>query len=199
VLDELERIERIVERLLLLARAEQPAFVRLERLDAHALVEDRFVRWSDTIPRSWELGHLAVGTIRGDADALIAALDALIENAVKQTSASQAIRLSSEAEGDVLVIHVGDEGPGIPPEARARLFERFARADSPRNRQLGGVGLGLAIVGAVAKAHGGSCRVSSSSSGSTFSLRLPGFVSGAGTANGRASRSGLNGWTDARS
>ncbi len=176
VLEELERIDRFVERLLLLARAEQPAFVRLEPLDAQGVVEDRFVRWSDTIPRAWELGSLAAGTIPADADALMAALDALVENAIKHTTPFQAIRLSSESEADQLVIYVTDEGTGIPPEALARVFERFARVDSGYDGQVRGVGLGLAIVDAVAKAHGGSCTVSSSPDGSTFSLRLPGFV-----------------------
>jgi signal transduction histidine kinase len=71
---------------------------------------------------------------------------------------------------------VRDDGPGIPPEAVGRIFERFARADSARSRQRGGVGLGLAIVDAIARAHEGRCRVSSSDAGSVFSLALPGFT-----------------------
>jgi two-component system, OmpR family, sensor histidine kinase VicK len=71
-----------------------------------------------------------------DGDALRAALDALIENAVKHTSASQASRVSSEAAGGMLLIRVADEGSGIPHEALGRIFGRFARADSARIRRL---------------------------------------------------------------
>lgn len=176
-LDELGRIERIVERLLAIARADQPTSLAREPLDAEALLEDRFVRWSDTTPRPWCLGRLAAGTLTADGDALRAALDALIENAVEHTSATQAITLSSEVVGDALVICVADEGAGIPADAIDRIFERFARADSARSRRTGGAGLGLAMVSAVARAHGGDCTVSSSPAGSTFRLRLAGFSS----------------------
>ncbi len=70
---------------------------------------------------------------------------------------------------------MADKGCGVPPEALTRIFERFARADAARTRSQGGVGLGLAIVDAIAKAHGGTCTVRAARNGSTFSLRLPGF------------------------
>jgi signal transduction histidine kinase len=72
-------------------------------------------------------------------------------------------------------IAVVDEGVGIPAEALDRIFERFARADAARTRDGGGAGLGLAIVDAVAKAHGGECSVESSERGARFVLRLPHF------------------------
>lgn len=174
-LDELERLERIIERLLLLARAGQPALVMREQLDAESFLEDLFVRWSDTVPRPWQLGGLAAGTIAVDGDALRAALDGLLENAVKYTTPSQKIELSSRAADGVLVIRIADEGTGIPPDALGKIFERFARVDGARSRLGGGVGLGLAIVDAVARAHDGTCSVESSPGGSVFSLRLPGF------------------------
>ena len=65
---------------------------------------------------------------------------------------------------------------GVPAEALSRIFDRFGRADSARTRAAGGVGLGLAITDAIAKAHGGSCSVRSTETGSTFALRLPNFV-----------------------
>jgi len=70
---------------------------------------------------------------------------------------------------------VVDEGVGIPAEAIGRIFERFARADAARTRNGGGAGLGLAIVDAIAKAHGGECSVESSERGARFVLRLPRF------------------------
>ena len=74
-----------------------------------------------------------------------------------------------------LVIEVADTGSGIAPEALERIFERFARGDDARTRTTGGVGLGLAIVEAVAKAHGGSCIVTPRLQGTVFALRLPDF------------------------
>src|SRR5437588_1635114 len=76
-LDELERIERIVERLLLLAKADQPDFVVTTELDVEPFIEDVFMRWSEIAPRAWHLGDLARGTLRADAEALRIALDAL--------------------------------------------------------------------------------------------------------------------------
>ena len=75
-----------------------------------------------------------------------------------------------------MLIEVEDEGCGVPPEALERIFDRFARADSARTRAAGGVGLGLAIVDAIAKAHGGTCKVTSTESGSMFALWLPNFT-----------------------
>ncbi len=174
-LDELQRIERIIERQLVLTRAEHPDISRQRAINVESLLEDRFVRWSDTIPRAWQLGDLATGTVDGDDDALCAALDALIENAVKHTTTTQSITLSSRAQDGVLTIELADTGSGIPAAALDRIFERFGRADSARNREVGGVGLGLAFVDAVAKAHGGRCSVSSSQAGSTFTITLAGF------------------------
>jgi two-component system OmpR family sensor kinase len=177
-LDELERIERIVERLLVLVRAGEPRTVARERLDAEGFLEDRFVRWSDTVPRPWQLGALAPGTLIGDGDALRAALDALIENAIKHTTPAQAIRVSSRLDRGELVVEVADEGPGVAPEALEHIFERFARADPGRSFGSDGLGLGLAIADAVARVHGGACTVSSSPAGATFALRLASFEPG---------------------
>jgi two-component system OmpR family sensor kinase len=104
------------------------------------------------------------------------ALDALIENAVEHTGSPDLIEIRAHAAGRGVVIEVSDGGPGIPQEALPRIFDRFARADTARNRSAGGVGLGLPIVAAIARAHGGSCDVSSSPEGTTFSLFLPGFL-----------------------
>ncbi len=79
------------------------------------------------------------------------------------------------------MIEVADSGSGVPPDALERIFERFARADPARSRSQGGVGLGLAIVDAIAKAHGGRCTVRAGAEGSTFSLVLPGFAPAATT------------------
>jgi two-component system, OmpR family, sensor kinase len=173
-LDELQRMEHILERLLLLAKAGQPHTAG-ELIDAETFLEDVFMRWSEVAPRVWRLGSLATGTLVADAEGLRIALDALVENAVKYTEATDAIEIRSRTEGAELVIEVADEGTGIPPEALDRIFERFARADASRNRAHGGVGLGLTIADAIVKAEGGHCTVETSPAGSTFALRLPRF------------------------
>ena len=176
-LDELERIERILVRLLLLAKADQPDFVVFGEIDPEVFLEDVLMRWSEVERRVWRLGRVPAGTLHVDEEALRIALDALLENAVKYTDEPDAIELRAHASGRVLVIEVEDGGPGVPPHALGDIFDRFARADTARTRAHGGVGLGLAIVDAIAKAHGGACAVRTARSGSTFSLRLPGFTS----------------------
>jgi two-component system OmpR family sensor kinase len=167
-------MERIVDRLLLLARTPGEP-IGTSRVELDAFLEDVFMRWAEVAPRSWRLGKLLRGTLVMDEEALRAALDALLENAVKYTDPSGAIELRAYAVETDAVLQVVDDGPGIPPEAVGRIFDRFARADAGRARSDGGAGLGLAIVDAIAKAHGGSCSVSSRPGRTVFSLRLPGL------------------------
>jgi signal transduction histidine kinase len=174
-LDELQRIEQILARLLLLAKADQPDFVNAEEVDLEPYVEDVFMRWSEVAPRAWNLGPLVAGRLTVDPESLRAALDALLENAVKYTERGDTIELRSHASAGDVVIEVADGGEGVPHEALAQIFDRFARADAARTRAKGGVGLGLAIVDAIAKAHGGRCTVKNASHGATFALRLPRF------------------------
>jgi signal transduction histidine kinase len=175
-IDELGRMERIVERLLLLVRAGQTDFAATaEDVDLDAMIEDVTMRWAEVAPRAWQVGELAPGMLHTDRDALRIALDALVENAVAHTTENDAIELSTHGLGRSVAIQVADEGSGIPADVLDRIFERFGRVDPGRTRSNGGVGLGLAIVDAIAKAHGGRCTVSSSPRGSTFTLTLPGF------------------------
>ena len=114
------------------------------------------------------------GTVRADPDRLRTALDALLDNAVKYSEEHSAIELRARWESDdQVVIEVEDEGIGVSREAIGRIFARFGRADSARTRSAGGVGLGLAIVDAIARHHGGRCSVRSGPHGSVFSLHLP--------------------------
>ncbi len=188
-LEELGRIEHILERLLLLAKSKQPDFVALSELEIESFLEDVLVRWSGTVPRSWRLGNLVPGTLRADPEALRIALDALLENAVKYTEPADGIVLSARSGGGEILIEVADEGQGLPPGASERIFDRFARADVARSRAQGGAGLGLAIVEAIVKAHGGSCGAADSGAGAIFTLRFPGFVPAG--ADGSAARAGL--------
>jgi signal transduction histidine kinase len=174
-LDELGRIERIVERLLLLAKADRPDFLALTEIELDAFLEDVFMRFAEVAPRRWRLGNLAPGMLVADAEQLRIALDALLENAVKHTEPGEAVELRARATAAGVAIEVTDSGPGIPEAALGRIFERFGRADSARNRAVGGVGLGLSIADAIARAHGGSCSVETGEHGSTFALVLPRF------------------------
>jgi signal transduction histidine kinase len=175
-LDELARIDAIIGRLLLLASAGQPDFLQTEEVDLEGFLEDIFMRWSEVAPRAWRLGTLAPGRLLVDPDRLRAALDALLENAVKFTRERDAIELRAVPNGPRhIVIEVHDEGCGVREEALERIFDRFGRADAARTRSDGGVGLGLAIVDAIAKRHGGRCTVTSTPRGSVFALALPGF------------------------
>lgn len=187
-LDELGRIDAIIGRLLLLATADQPDFLQVDDIEIEPFLEDVFIRWSEVAPRAWRLGTITSGTVEADPDRLRAALDALVENAIKYTRKHDAIELRAVggAPGQLL-LEVEDEGCGIPDEALGRIFDRFARADAARTRSAGGVGLGLAIVDATAKAHGGRCTVRNTGHGSIFALQLPEFAP-SGAAHGERVR-----------
>ncbi|HET6864741.1 MAG TPA: HAMP domain-containing sensor histidine kinase [Solirubrobacteraceae bacterium] len=173
-LDELGRIDAIIERLLVLAAAEQPDFLRIETVELEPFLEDVFMRWPEVAPRAWRLGPLARVTLQVDPDRLRAALDALLENAIKYTDERDAIELRARRAGPgQVLIEVEDEGCGVQEDALARIFERFARADAARTRSTGGVGLGLSIADAIAKAHGGHCTALNTGHGSIFGLQLP--------------------------
>jgi len=172
-LDELGRMEWLVERLLLLAKSEQQGF-GFQEIDLETFLSDLFIRWSEVAPRAWRLDVDLVGRLHADPEALRNALDALLENAVKYTDPGDAIELAAHTDGaGGVVIEVSDSGIGVPPEALPRIFERWARADSARTRGRGGAGLGLAIVAAVARAHGGRCSVKPLARGTAFRLHLP--------------------------
>jgi len=171
--DELRRIEQIVDRLLLLARAELEDFLVPAELQLVPFLEDVFMRWAEIAPRDWRLGAVLNVTLQADEEWIRTALDALLENAVQYTEENARIELSARGEHDAVVIAVEDEGQGISRDALAHIFERFARADAARTRHEGGAGLGLAIVDAIARTHDGSCSARRTPTGSLFELRLP--------------------------
>jgi signal transduction histidine kinase len=171
VIDELARLTRISERLLLLAAIEHPDFHRPGPIDLSALVQETGRRWSGSAPRNW-IVDAAPGLLHADRERLAYALDALIENAVKFTGVSDTISLVVRRAGDSAVIEVRDTGTGIPPEQAQRVFDRFARVGDGT----GGTGLGLPIVKAIVEAHGGTVELETPKDhGVTFRMRLPGF------------------------
>jgi signal transduction histidine kinase len=172
VVDELQRLRRLADRLLLLATSEDPDFLSWSPVRVEQLLAAVLQRWSP-IDRRWRLGPCEAATVVGDADRLGLALDALVENAVKHTSPDDEIRLGANRQGGQVAIVVADSGTGMPAEHLDGIFERFARLDQSRTRDRGGVGLGLAIVKAIVQAHGGTLKVQSSpGTGSVFQLLL---------------------------
>jgi signal transduction histidine kinase len=176
-LEEMIRLDEAIGRLLLLATSDQDGFLVKSDIALEPFLEDVLMRWSGAAPRAWRLGPVAAGSLRADAERLRAALDALLENAVKYSPPGAAIELRARFTSPAGVsIEVEDEGFGVPAEALGRIFERFSRADTAYTRSVGGVGLGLAIVDAVAKRHEGRCTVTSGPDSTTFALELPEFT-----------------------
>jgi two-component system OmpR family sensor kinase len=173
VTDELMRLRRLSTRLLLLASAEGPDFLHLTPVPVESVVVDALDRWGH-IPRRWRLGPVAETTVLGDRDRLAVALDALLENAVAYTTPGDRIEVSARLEDGGVVLAVADSGCGIQDSDLRRIFQRFGRAEPHRSRPTGGLGLGLAIVQAIAEAHGGSVTVQSTfGHGSEFEVHLP--------------------------
>jgi signal transduction histidine kinase len=171
VLEELMRLRRLSERLLLLAAAEHPDFLHKRPIEIEPVLVDALHRWSPT-PRQWRLGTTDEAVVDADADRLALAIDALVENAVKHTTPDDWIELSVRRNHGV-EISVADSGSGITPEELERIFERFGRAESSRRTDKEGLGLGLSIVKTIAEAHGGRLRVHSKpGAGSEFEIVL---------------------------
>lgn len=115
-----------------------------------------------------------VGVVGGDAPLLMRVLDNLLDDASRYAPELSTVTLAARQEGDDWVFEVSDQGPGVGPQQRARIFERFARTDTARTRDGGGAGLGLALGAAIAAAHGGTLRLADRAGpGATFQLRLP--------------------------
>ncbi len=191
VTGELARLRRLTTRLLLLASAGSPGFLQVAPVATDHLVLDALERWGH-VPRRWRLGEVAEATVTGDADRLVVALDALLENAVAHTEPGDRIEVSVHRDDGQVVIAVTDSGCGIPPADLDRIFGRFARAEPYRSRDAGGFGLGLPIVQAIAEAHHGSVRVHSASGrGATFEMVIPATgTTGSGVPDAPHCRSG---------
>ncbi|MPQ98779.1 HAMP domain-containing protein [Modestobacter sp. I12A-02628] len=171
--DELDRMNRIVSDLLLLARAEQPAFVRPQPVDVAALTADVFDKVRRLGDHAWVLEDVAQVDAVLDPQRVTQALVALADNAARYTDAGGRIALGSRLSADDLRFWVADSGPGVDAGDRERVFERFARGRSGARRS-DGAGLGLSIVTAIAGAHGGRVVLDSvPGRGATFTLVLP--------------------------
>jgi signal transduction histidine kinase len=173
VLDDDLRLQRLVEDLLLLARAdEQTLQLRARPVDVDDLLFDVARRLRDTTSLNVHSADVSAGRAVGDEAALRRAVGNLADNAARHAVASVAFSLT-EADGQV-VLRVDDDGAGIPAADRERVFERFVRLDDARSRETGGAGLGLAIVAEVVAAHRGSVVITDSPlGGARVEVRLP--------------------------
>jgi two-component system, OmpR family, sensor histidine kinase BaeS len=156
---ETDRLIRLVNDLLLLARADAGALkLDLQSLDVEELARSRCeVLTRLAAPRRVELLVSAAEgcRARGDADRLAQVFDNLLDNAIRHTSEASTVTVNIQKEGNEIRCAVSDHGKGIPAGHLPFIFERFYRADASRNRQTGGIGLGLAIVRALVLAQGG--------------------------------------------
>ncbi|CAM3027058.1 HAMP domain-containing sensor histidine kinase [Saccharomonospora xinjiangensis] len=170
--DELGRMNRMVSDLLLLARSEQPEFLRAESVDVAALTEAIYDKITGFGGRDWTLDHVADGEAVMDPQRITQAVVALADNAARYTRRGGRIAFASHRDDGTVRFQVSDSGPGIREEDRERIFERFARGESGRGSE--GAGLGLSIVRAIAAAHGGRAMVDSEPNcGATFTVEIP--------------------------
>ena len=190
------RMTALVEDLLLLARLDAGRELRREEVDLVGLLVDTVADARAAGPdHDWQL-DLAVleppadatpeeaedflpepPLVIGDEARLRQVVVNLLANARVHTPAGSHVTTTLAREGDTLIVRIHDDGPGIAPDVRDRLFERFARGDSSRERRTGSTGLGMSIALAIVQSHGGSIDVDSSTApedhGTTFSVRLP--------------------------
>jgi two-component system OmpR family sensor kinase len=172
---ESHRMTALVEDLLLLARLDQgrPLVreeVDLSRLALEAVGDARVVapghQWRMELPED------AVETI-GDGQRLHQVLANLLTNARRHTPPGTTVTVAVASGPDGTRVSVHDDGPGVPAELQAHVFERFTRGDASRTRDSGGAGLGLSLARAIAEAHGGRLTVESAPGNTTFTLALP--------------------------
>jgi len=171
-----DRMARLVDDLLALARRESPTFA-IEQVDLGRAVTEASEEFLAPAEARGIVLDRAVApgvVVMGDGDALKRAVANLLENAVRLAPSGSRIRLAVGSERGLAWIAVSDEGPGIAPEHQPRVFDRFWRADKGRSRADGGTGLGLSIVRQIAQSHGGDVQLQSKLGvGSTFTIWLP--------------------------
>lgn len=172
VLDELDRMARLVNDMLTLAKWERPDFLSTTSVDVGVLTDDVLAKAQALGDRSWLLDARATGTIVADRQRLTQALVQLAQNAVQHTKEGDEIGVGTFVGDGEARLWVRDTGPGVPFEEQERVFARFYRSSARRGSD--GAGLGLSIVQAIAAAHGGRLELASvPGSGATFTVVLP--------------------------
>jgi two-component system OmpR family sensor kinase len=172
LLDEVDRMARLVGDLILLAKSDRPDFVRRRPVDLTGLTVDVLAKARGLGDRRWSLDETASVTAYVDEQRLTQALLQLCDNAVKHTGPGDEIALGSSYDGDTARLWVRDSGPGVPAHDKDQVFERFGRSTVPEHDE--GFGLGLSIVRAIALAHQGTVTLSDAQpTGAVFTLVIP--------------------------
>lgn len=173
VIDEIDRMNVLVDDLVTLSKANRPDFVKAAPTDVALLVDDVLTKARALGDRQWRLDALAEVTWDLDPGRITQALLQLAANSVKFSEAASLIAIGSSVSGTGLRLWVRDEGVGIAREDQARIFDRFQRVDIAKE----GSGLGLTIVSSIVASHGGSVEIQSSTEpphrGTTITLVLP--------------------------
>jgi heavy metal sensor kinase len=177
-LAEIERLSRMAEEVLMLARADAGALAaQMTKVDLPNLIRDTTDLWRPLAAgREVALAEQLAdrGYVWGDADLLRRLLDNLIDNALRHSTAGGTITISCASLDKWWDVIVADSGPGVPADMRPLIFERFTRADPARQRDTGGAGLGLALCAAIAQLHNGSITLDDArGTGAKFVVRLP--------------------------
>jgi signal transduction histidine kinase len=169
VLEEDERLEQAVSELLDLARAEEGEDLEAVEVDIDELVLAETQR-DRRVPI--DTSRVSAGRVKGNAAQLTRVIRNLLDNASRHATSQVAIEVG--VSDDFVRITVDDDGPGVAPGDRARVFDRFTRLDEGRARDAGGMGLGLSLVKAIVERHRGSVSIDESPlGGARFSVRLP--------------------------
>lgn len=171
---EAARMGVLVDDLLLLARLDQGRPLELEPVDVGGVATEA-VDAALAVDPDREVSLEIEGDVGivGDAGKLRQVVDNLLDNVREHTPIGTPARVRVARDGDDVTLTVADEGPGLTAEGHERVFERFYRGDGARSRETGGAGLGLAIVAAIAEAHGGDVRAHDVDAGAAFTVRLP--------------------------
>jgi two-component system, OmpR family, sensor kinase len=173
LLDELRRLARVSDQLLLLGTAARGEALLLAPVSLDGLARTAAARWSVASGRRVGVEAPEPATVLADEERLRHALDALVENAVYATEGGGDVTIAVRVRDGRAALEVRDTGHGVAPEDTARIFERFARGAQADAADRPGSGLGLAIVRAIAKAHGGDVELASEpGAGATFTMRL---------------------------
>ncbi|WP_114559994.1 sensor histidine kinase [Desertihabitans aurantiacus] len=174
-MDELDRMHRMVEELMMLARSKLPDFTAVRPTVVADLLDDVLAKSTALGDRLWRIEQTVVDTVLLDPQRITQALLQLVSNAVRFTGPGDLIALGADCAAGELRIWVRDTGSGIAADEQGRIFERFYQGGpADAGAREAGAGLGLAIVSAIAAGHGGTVRLRSAPGvGSTFTLVLP--------------------------